>query len=123
MQRMAYIFTPGAKLNSKLVYVPEQKFLYVKNATNSDSSITYICSDCKTVPWKCPSRIVLLDDQFCKHTDQSKEHVGHQNHEEAYKKSFLCDAFKRRALDIADTCGWQSEKISMKYIMKNVIER
>lgn len=123
MERMVYIFSPGAKLNSKLVYVPRQKFLYVKNATNADGTVTYICSESKTVPWKCPARIMLLDNEYCKYTDQSKQHVGHGTHEETYKKNFVYDRFKRCALDIADTCGWQSEKVAIKPIMDKVIER
>lgn len=123
MQRMAYILTPGAKLDSKLVYVPQEKFLYVKNVKNTDGSFTYICTDCKTNPWKCSARIVLIDDNFCKYTDQSKQHVVHPNHEETYKTNFVCDAFKRRAVDIANSCGWQSEKVAMKPIMNDVLKR
>lgn len=123
MQRMEYIFTPGVKLNSKLIYVPAEKFLYVKNTTNADGTVTYICSDYKSVPWKCPARIMLLDEQFCKYTNQSKHHVGHENHEETYKKNTVYDHFKRCALEIADLCGWQSEKISIKPIMDQVIQR
>lgn len=123
MQRMAYILTPGAKLNSKLVYVPQEKFLYIKNVKNADGTITYVCSDCKTIPWKCPARIVLMDDCYCQYTDQSKTHVGHEIHEETHKKNIVYDAFKRRALDIADVCGWQSEKVAIKPIMNEVLER
>lgn len=123
MQRMPYIITPGAKLNSKLVYVPEEKFLYVKNATNADGTVTYICLDCKSVPWKCPARVVLLDNQHCKYTDQSKEHVGHGTHEETYKRNAIYDRFKCSALKVADVCGWQSEKVAIKPIMDKVIER
>lgn len=123
MQRMAYIFTPGVKLNSKLVYVPGEKYLYVKNTTNSDGTVTYICIDCKTVPWKCPARIVLLDEFYCKYTDQSKLHVGHGPHDATYKKNAVYDKFKRCALDIVDACGWQSENIAMKPIMDKVMQR
>lgn len=123
MQRMSYIFTPGTKLNSKLVYVAEEKFLYVKNTTNADGTTSYICTDCKTIPWKCPARIVLLDNQYCKYTDQSKRHVAHDNHEQIYKRNVVYDRFKRCALDIADTCGWQSENIAIKPIMNTVLER
>lgn len=123
MQHMAYFFTPGVKLNSKLVYVPSEKFLYVKNKTNADGTVTYICNDCKSVPWKCPARIVLLDERYCKYTNLSKQHTAHENHEETYKKNIVYDHFKRCALDIADVCGWQSEKISIKPIMNQVIQR
>lgn len=123
MQRMAYIFTPGAKLNSKLVYVPGEKLLYIKNNKNTDGTDTYICMDCRTVPWKCPARVVLLDERFCQYTKQSKEHVGHETHEETYKRNIVYDKFKHCALDIAETCGWQSENIAMKPIMDKVIQR
>lgn len=123
MQRMAYSFAPGVKLNSKLVYVKEEKFLYVRNATNADGTVTYICIDSKTIPWKCPARIVLLDDIFCKYTTQSKIHVGHETHEETYKKNVVYDKFKRTALNIAEVCGWQSEKIAIKPIMDEAMKR
>lgn len=123
MERMAYIFTPGAKLNTKLVYVPQEKFLYIRNVTNADGTVTYICSDCKTIPVRCTARIVLIDDKYCKYTDQSKNHNGHANHEKTYKKNFVCDAFKRRALDVADFCGWQSEKVAIRPILKEVLQR
>lgn len=123
MQRMAYIFTPGAKLSSKLAYVPQEKFLYVKNVTNADGTVTYICSDSKSNLWKCSARIILLDGEYCKYTDQSKKHLDHGDHEETYKANFVCDAFKRRALDVANLCGWQSEKVAIKPLMDDVLER
>lgn len=103
--------TPGSKLNSQLVWVPRHKCLYVRNTTNADGFDTYVCIDCKTVPYRCPARNVLMDKDNCKYTDRSKLHTGHETHEKIYKKNVIYDKFKRSALDIAETCGWQSEKI------------
>lgn len=118
---MEYIITPGAKINSELVYVPSEKFLYTKNKTNSDGSITYICHDFKTK--SCQARITLINEHLCKQTEKSKKHKNHENHEMTYKKNFVHDHLKKKVIDIANACGWQSEKISLKPILQQVLKR
>lgn len=119
---MDYILTPGAKIESELVYVPTEKYLYTKNKVNSNGSITYICHDNKSI-WRCSARITILDESLCKYTEKSKTHSGHPNHEDTYRKNYVHDQFKKRSLEILNVCGWQSEKISLKPILHQIQER
>lgn len=120
---MEYILTPGAKLESELLYIPSEKYLFTKNAIKANGLVTYVCHDAKNSSWRCMARITLVDGKLCEYTEKSKKHTGHPNHENIYKKNYVHEKFKQKALEILKVCGWQSEKVSMQPIIQQLKER
>lgn len=105
----------GIKKNSKCIYVPKQKLMYVQNVKNKAGQNTYICYNYKKQ--KCLSRMVEISENVCQPTTNSKTHTCVGNHEQFSLNCKLLRDIKNRAIEVNKTSGTEAFKISTQAII------
>lgn len=117
MDRKKYEFVRvcGIKRNSKCIYVPKQKLIYVQNVKNKAGQKTYICYNYKNQ--KCLARVMEIKENICQPTLRSKQHTCTINHENFVLNCLLLRNIKNRALEVNRISGTEAFKISSKAIM------
>lgn len=89
--------------------------MYVKNAKNKANQETYICYNYKKQ--KCTAKVVQISKSICQSTRYSKPHTCIGNHEQFATNCLLLSNIKNKALEINETCGTESFKISTQAII------
>lgn len=115
LKRFKFEKVCGIKRNSKCIYVPKQKLMYVQNSKNKFGQQTYICYNYKMQ--KCLSRMVEVYENICQPTLKSKPHTCVGNHEQFLTNCTLLRDIKNRALKINKICGTEAFKISTQAII------
>lgn len=119
-------FISGFRRNSKLLYVEDEKFLYVKKKSNKkNNKDLYICYQSIMIKnknlsiVKCTAGVILVSTSKCKRN--SVQHSHHENHEMLYLK------FTTRKLMVDDcinlnTLGYGSN-VSSRVIFTKAIAK
>lgn len=105
----------GIKKNSKCIYVPKQKLMYVQNVKNRAGQKVYVCYNYKKQ--KCLSRMVQISSDICQPTKNSKPHTCIGNHQQFLLNCKLLRDVKNRALEVNVAGGTEAFKISTQAII------
>lgn len=114
-KKFKFIKVCGVKRNSKCIYVPKQKLMYIKNAKNKAGRKIFICYNYKKQ--KCTARMVEIAKGICQSTPQSKPHTCVGNHQQFMRNCLLLRDIKNNALKVNETCGTEAFKISTQAII------
>lgn len=114
-KKFKFIKVCGVKRNSKCIYVPKQKLMYIKNAKNKAGRQIFICYNYKKQ--KCSARMMEIENGICQSTPQSKPHTCVGNHQQFMRNCVLLRDIKNNALQVNETCGTEAFKISTQAII------
>lgn len=127
-QKMEYSIIQGVREGSHLVYVAEQKLLYVFKVERNGRK-TYICyqtiicarkNDQNHDHTRCTARIVLLDDRYC---EASSSHSAHVDHEIIFEDLRKRNNMKIKCHFLKEEFAEDAHKISARTIFQKEIAK
>lgn len=113
-----YEIIPGKKINSKYVYLINEKLIFKPINADTKNGRRYVC-----ITASCPAKIVIRPNGICAISKRSKPDNIHPNHTQKRDEFIATDKIKEKCSNVDELCGGSGSNVSVKSIFDNEIIR